>query len=487
MAELSANLAQLQEVEQRQREEQERSIELQHQGHYVHQHMDINQLDQLKAQDSLSEDVKSVRQIVSRKMPQAYERIDEIRQSEETDQRAYRLHHSRGKKFVDENGARVLEFDMAGSGFQQFRTMHKGFFGKMIIGEDGQEEAFKKRVKVSWYNKYLSWIKGIRSVDEINQENEKITAYNRQLMEKYGIDENEEQLKQKHEEMLNEQYGEKQTINGKEMKHVRKKVSEDERKTRITMAGPLALGGASNSGDYSIENLRNYMLAMGADYLENIFNQWNGPSDEHDIHIIIRGHSRGGVASVEGAMMIKHWVKENYFQYRNRVKFELIQYDPVPGFGSYEEHANVDHLGQETVQKDGFRMEPLGEEAQTTVIYSVHTDHKVFFTPQIIKGAKRILLTPFKHSVDLGATDATQEQKHRRGYTDARTGEVYRSSGINEMDEGVYIVDEHNTLIRLNNYAEAEAIIKEMVEGNISQDERHKIMLDVAKEWFDRH
>ena len=485
-----------QELTQAVRQRQVEPVRVQEQQHqYIHQQINADQLDQLTNKGSLTknsgegEQLGSIREIIQKHMPEAYEYIDDVRQSDNVEARTVRLHHSRGKQFTQQRKP-VLEFDMAGSGYSQFRKVHKGFHGKHILDESGKKEEFKKRLKVSWYNKVLSWLPGIKSVEKIQQKNEEINEYNTRLKNKYGIDEDKEQLKQKHKEAVRQQYGEKQEIGGKRMKHIRKKVSADGMKTRITMAGPLELGGLRNAGDYSIENLRNYMLTMGSDYLHNIMKNWSGPQDAYDIHLIIKGHSRGGVAAAEGAMMIKHWVKEHYPVYVDKVKFELIQYDPVPGFGSYAEHATVDHKGQ-TVEKDGVKMEPLGESAETTVIYSMHTEYKYWFTPQFIDGAKRVILTPFTHGVDLGAVDKTQEQAHRRAYTyvkeemkengeKEKRAEVYRSSGINELDEGVYIVDEQNTLIRIEDIATLENILNEFLKDIDTQKERTEIIKAIA-------
>ena len=221
--------------------------------------------------------------------------------------------------------------------------------------------------------------------------------------------------------------------------------------------------------------------------MERIFRGWQEPGDEHDINLIMRGHSRGGVAVAEGAMMIKHWVRTYYPQYLHRVKFDLIQFDPVPGFGSYSEHASVNHSGQEVIERDGVQMEPLGENAETTVLYSMHTEHSFFFTPQVIKGAKRVILTPFKHSLDLGTADRTQERAHRRGFTDANTGAVYRSSGINDLERGVYMVNEQNVIVKMDNYQQVERIVNQYVENAKQQGERHRIMLEVARTWFENN
>ena len=478
------------------RVQSEQSIQRQEEGRYVYEYTTAEQrkLGVLQQKSSLTrKNVGDVREIVSEVMPHAFDKIDDILEATGVDKRAVEVHHSRGKRFV-ENGAKVLEFDIAGSGFKQFRAIHRGFHGKYIVNERGEKEKFKKKLKVTWFNKAFSWLPKVRSVKQVEEENARRERMTRELIQKYNMEGNiddikeaNRRLKEHHKRLIEEHYGQQQYIGHKRMEHIRKKVTDDARKTRITMAGPLAIKGASNSGEYSIEKLRQYILTMGSDYLRGVFDGWRGPEDVHDVNLIMRGHSRGGVAVAEGAMLIKQWVSEHYPQYITRVKFDLIQYDPVPGFGSYSKHKMIDHNGEEIIEKDGLKMKPLGENAETTVMYSMHTDHPVFFTPQVIKGAKRVILTPFKHGVDLGAADRTQIQAHRRGLVDANSGEVYRSSGINDLASGVYVVDEQNTLVKINNYEQVERILNTFVKDTSSQKERHKIMLDVARTWFENH
>lgn len=477
------------------RREEERSLQLQQQGNYVYQHSTKEQAFTLVEKSAYTrKHLDNVRNLVSQYMPGAYEHIDNIREAERVDQRAAILHHSRGKKYLD-SGAKVLEFDIAGSGFKQFRAMHKGFHGKRVVNEHGEKEEFKKQLRKSWLNRAFSWLPGVRSEKEIDEENVRRQKMADEIKAKYHMDLGENPLESKrqvkaankrlkaaHARALDEHYGERPF---ERMEHIRKKVTEKGRKTRITMAGPLAMWGGSNSGEYSIENLRRYMLQMGSEYLENIFGGWHSPEDAHDINLIMRGHSRGGVAAAEGAMMIKYWVKKNYPQYLERVKFDLIQYDPVPGFGSYREHALVQHDEVDEEKSDRLEMEPLGKNAETTVMYSMHTEHSFFFTPQVIKGAKRVILTPFKHSLDLGTADKTQAEAHRRGFTHAKTGELYRSSGVNDLDRGVYLVNEQNEIVKMDNYAQVEQIVREYVRNAKFQGERHEILLDVARTWFE--
>lgn len=444
--------------------------------------------------------IASIRKTVETLMPGTYTHIDEIRMCEDEKMRQSPLHHSRGQKL---DASDVLEFDMAGSGFKQFRKEKHGFHGKdsyRINDKDAKTVQIKEKPKslitVSWYNKtrWLNWIPGIKTEAKILQENEKRNQFNVELQNKSTANWLVDTALEAH-------YGEQQKVGGKVREHVRKKVTVDpdeKTRTRITMAGPLKLGGKLNRGEYSIQNLRGYMLDMAKDYLTGIFKQWDSSAENQIIPIIIKGHSRGAVAAVEGAMMIKQWVHDEYPQYEERVKFELTQYDPVAGIGSnYGVNAELDHKSEKSHLKSGDKMRALGASAETTVVYSLHTEHSYFFTPQMIKGAKRMILTPFNHNagteqvdqsaVRQGEEEFASQQSHSASYTDAATGDVYRGSGISELGEGVYIVDESNTMINLKTCKQAEAVINTVLAKTKGQKSRHKILLRAVKAWFDSH
>lgn len=456
--------------------------------YYVAKHMDARYYDE----HSLTEHEKKSGIAASRElalsiMPHVYDAIDQVRAAPLDDLRKEKLHHSRGKKLVA-NKQDVLEFDIAGSSFKEFRREHRGFHGKGKVRVDGvMTDPDKKLANVSWYNRarWLNWIHGTWHGALYGIRTEKqIALDNAHVLSAHALRERE--------------LGASQTVDGVFHEHIRSKVSGH--KTRITMAGPLAINGMSNSGEYSMENLRGYMLTMGKDYLTGIFSGWNSPADGHDVTLIIRGHSRGAVAASEGAMMINQWLHEHYSQYEKFVKFELIQYDPVPGNASREGVNKLyDHRYPGTFQQGADVMRPLGAQAETTVFCSIHIDndpaHKLMFDPQEVLGAKRVIIAPMRHGVGLNEIDDSQVRQgggprqselHRPTYTDAATGDAYRSSGLNELAEGVYYVDAQNTLIRFQTYADAQTLLSHAVPKDVNT-ERYKTVLSMAKSWFDAH
>jgi hypothetical protein len=64
---------------------------------------------------------------------------------------------------------------------------------------------------------------------------------------------------------------------------------------------------------------------------------------------------------------------------------------------------------------------------------------------------------------------------------------VYRGSGISELGEGVYIVDESNTLIQFHNIDEARAVIRSVLSRTSGQKDRHEVVMHVVEAWFAAH
>lgn len=316
------------------------------------------------------------------------------------------------------------------------------------------------------------------------------------------------------EQLLKHRYGDHPTIEGLEgKKHIYVKTNNIKKndgttvnRTRYTMPGPLTtiLGfvkGTRNRGDYTINNVSEYMLTAAKDYLKPIFDKWDrdGIDRQKDspVTIMAKGHSRGGVAASHGTMKIKNWISENYPQYEDMVKFELTQLDPVAGLGSdhgVKRAINLVEEDREDLKKEMEErgMKTLGKSAETTLVYSLHTDHALGFSPQIVDGAKRIILTATKHSVNLDNIDESQKEfgdmkSHRGGYMDLSTGEMYRNSGLTELPEGIYIADENNRLIKIPSLEAGRNILGEVLKNTSLQKGRHRRIDEVMEKWFTSH
>lgn len=108
------------------------------------------------------------------------------------------------------------------------------------------------------------------------------------------------------------------------------------------------------------------------------------------MYILVKGHSRGGVA----ASIFANWLKDESSKEDSKViRIELTLLDPVPGplhFGKFNDITT--------------------SATQSTVIYSLTADrdlvHKIGFTPQIIRSADRIILTTEGHDCGTGIGSA---------------------------------------------------------------------------------
>lgn len=425
-----------------------------------------------------------------------------------------RLHSSRGAK-QSEQGKHVLEFSVGGSGFSTFRTVHRELNGNNKIVRDGVK-VFTDDIKYKnrWTKRTKRWFRDLFTFSKkAKEQNRKYDA----LVDEYaqvgenGLTKLEELIRDKYGEPVNEG-----RLKGKKLILKKEDKENGSGKVRYTMPGPLSMGGVRDAGEYSIDHLSEYILDGGKDYLTSVFEQYDRLEketlaafrDTGDVKkadeirkqikptvISLKGHSRGGVAVSLGAMKLKYWIHQNYSQFEKYVNFEMVQYDPVPGYFSdkgVKHRVNLNEKDPEKLkelEKQG--MMPLGDKAETTVVYSLHTDHSVFFSPQSVQGAKRILMVPTAHSVNLDAVDKQKdadgkESKYRSGYTDAKTGEHYRGSGLNELPEGVYVADEKMRLVRLPDSKTAKKVVDDVVKDTSSQKSRHGRLRRLWDEWFSR-
>lgn len=489
---------------------QQAPIQQHHMDTYEHQTNDL--MNAKRSKHQVSQKMAMVRENIQRELPQAYDNLQKIASGEQSN--VVTLHHSRGTQLL-EDGQNVLEFDIAGSGYRAFMRANKA-----LAGRNGLKTklADGTKIKVSWEDMRKL---GALTVEEFEAKMQAMPEKTeKQRQTKQLIRENIDAFRGERD-LFYDTYGRPVEIEGlKDKKYILSKRTEHNNidgttsyKQRVTMAGPLNFKGLLNRGDYSIEQLRSYMLTMSQSYLTPIFNQWedllneaekkdkNGEPDAaeqlraqiHEVSILLKGNSRGAVALAQGAMMTKYWVHENFPHLEQWVKFETIQYDPVPGLGSRSDENDVLSLtngagvsDEELEQLREKKMMPLGDQDETTLFYSMHQQHDNGFTPQLIKGAKRVILTPYNHSIMQDKVDQSQDGvKKRFAFTDAKTGEVYRSSGLNRLDPGLYFADEKGVLVQITDEKMAKRLVREIVKDtSSSQKDRHKRMEEVISAWF---
>lgn len=390
-----------------------------------------------------------------------YDYMDKVRTSKEESLRKTPLHYSRGTFLADKEGKNVLEFDLAGSGFKFMRADYKDINAKT---------GFMRSIRELWHSVKSFFTKKETEEQKNMDKVTKVLGEGNQVVNAKGTKMEHVRSRTKTKEITNEK-GETEVI----------------RKQRIHMAGSMGLFGLSNSGDYSIEKTRQYVQYMGGKYLKDVFEEAKRNKREpKDVHILMRGHSRGGVSAIEGAMMLKQWVFENYSQYEDKVKFEITQMDPVAGLGSNSGlNKEVNLMGKKSVTQNGITFRPLGNSAETTVMYSLHGNHTIGFTPQCVKGAKRVIFTPMEHRMGLQEHEVQDGEKRKISFTDLKNGHVYRSTSINELGEGVYVADKNNNLIKLNSMEEVNKVINRMTQNSKKQTDRYNVVREAAQSWFD--
>ncbi len=412
----------------------------------------------------------------------------------------------------------ILDFSLAGSGFDQFRRVHRGKNG---LGEGETSEAdirkkaekeYKKKKKVGTWRKFCNFF-ALKS-SKYYQNTERMKQEDAQLKESI-----EKKYKTEYSDVIEKISGKKDTQVGKfgKIEEVRKKEISKNR-VKYSVSGPVAglVKGMSNRGTHAIENNRKYVLELASEYLKPKFEQWDLDVKNNEtikpVLIRLKGHSRGGVGASEAAMMIRAWIQENYPQYLNKVKFDLTQFDPVPGTGSASGvNEKVNLAGKEITQEGGDKFLGLGDSAETTVVYTALSNYNAFFTPQKVLGAKRIFVTLDAHDVGLQHIDTNMSKRqgkwddkggdqpenagHAQVYVDMETATAYSQSSLNEMPPGVYLVDAKNRVIRVKSPEMAEFMIRKIrteqkdgkdTKESSSQTARRDVILDSVKDWFDR-
>ena len=363
-----------------------------------------------------------------------YDEIDEMKKGSE-EERTVAIYHSMGNRYL-KKGEEVLEIDFAGSGYKEVRREYHGQHGKTFT--DGTRNT-KASLEVEFGK----------------------------LVDKKG---------------------------GGKFKHLRSKTTSIEaedgktmEKTRYTIAGPTPdlwfKPGLLNVGEYSIENTRKYGKEFATDFLEKIFKKWDNGEVPHDVHINVTGHSRGAVAAGESIKLMYKWLKAyadnnpDKAHYIDKVKFDLVLRDPVPGIFTKLLHS-----------KNDLRNIP---NLEMTVFCSMAQEHyDMVFPLQNVRGAKRLIIGTTGHNMDLGQMDMSQvlQEKdgkvHKSGFYDAETGEFFRGSGINQMPEGVYIADDRFNLIRVTSYSQIGKLIDSVYDGKSKQEGRVDNIHEMVRNWF---
>ena len=375
--------------------------------------------------------------------PERYQEIDAIKSGRTEQERTARLFKSEGTR-LSQQGTYVLEFSTAGSGYYTFRSQHKGLSGK-LSGKDklrGDTPELRERI----HNKLGS---------RMGPEEAKYTFMKETM------------------------------INGRSMK----------KKFSIGGCGSERGGGLRNKGYYGIQESRQHILNIAKEQLKPLFRAWReGKTDvPQNTELMFRGHSRGGVATGQGAMLVNAWIARKYPEFRDRVHFNIMLLDPVPGLGSNDKlNMKMDFLHPtEEMIAEGMDT-PLQPTDDTTVFVSgsmeVDKPNHDFglFKPQSVVGAKRVIVTRSKHSIYLHDYDGTQKDGNHFVAFTGENGDAYRSYGFSKLKPGVYFSDEDYNLIQMKKLEDIDRTFDKVFSNggirSLSNGARKKIVRGMAKD-----
>ncbi len=438
--------------------------------------------------------ISSMRDAINEFMPGQYDNLQIIQRSINKKDRTKVLHHAVGTKQLKENHD-VVQFDIAGSGTYHFRKYHNGYHGniKTTYTEEQRVKQLGNRLNegeagsgfYSYWGRFKHFVKGL-----------------------FGIKSSPQWIRCKKKSISADTVKENILRFSNSPKDITKNY-QDRQKIRYNVAGPLNFMGWFNLGEYSIQNTRQRILDMGKNFLTQRFDQWENDGERADIHTIdlmFKGHSRGGIGSVQGAMMLKRWIHDTYPQYEQHVVFHINQYDPVAGKGSnYGGFEKVNHVikrneqdnGEANITIDGQKMRTLGENAQTTVFYSLNIGHTgSLFVPQQVMNAKRVILVPFDHTThnsldnadfsQMGKETLKEQQKsykekgHEMAFKNSKDGQVYRKTGIDMLENGLYVSDEYGVLVKIEKLDDLYKIMNKVLPKDRDQWDRYRVITKVA-------
>ena len=335
------------------------------------------------------------------------------------------IHYDYGMRLAD-NGEHVIEIDCAGSEFKQFRNEYRGFHGKA-------KEKNPSRIKRVYGEAYKDDVRDAEGM------------YKKTMVSKMG-----------------------------EFFH------------KFMIPGP---GTVDAGSDFTMDKIAEHVFNLGFNYAASILRSKDWIENPTKININLRGHSRGGVGETLGIQKIMEHLEKNFgagtdfpVDYKQFVKINIIELDPVPGIDAVQDKYHKADLRS----PDG-SPNPL---LNTTSVYSVHTEHSVFFKPMNVRGQSRIILMADKHGVGLDSIDASQkevagdEKYHDIPFFDSKTGEAYRGDGLNELPKGLFFRDENGAIVRMRSFAEAVKVFNKVISGSHLQHRRHAVLRTVMKNWF---
>lgn len=219
----------------------------------------------------------------------------------------------------------------------------------------------------------------------------------------------------------------------KQSKHGLKNIIE------ITIPGPQALGGASDTGSFSIKNNVLKSIPILEEWINERISRCLEPEDK--VYLKIKGHSRGGVAT----NIVLNKLSQKYMS-EDRVEICAVTFDPVPGPPLMSDRLE----SPKPTDPKEYEKLVLSDKVKGAVIYSVNTEKPVDFEPQKMYNYPVTIISEFDHSVGLYEVD--EDKTHKKGYS--FSGKTYRPGKLFKLPKGIYWAkkDFNLEVISLSNY-----------------------------------
>lgn len=222
-----------------------------------------------------------------------------------------------------------------------------------------------------------------------------------------------------------------------------------------TIPGPqgrlLVKKGLSDTGEFSIKNNINKAYPVIKNKIEDCLKK----SDCEKVYVLIKGHSRGGVAST---IVLNKVAQE--FDKKEKVEICSVTFDPVPGPKIVSDRKGPD--------SDKYNKIEINENVKGAVIYSINSGHSNgTFKPQKIYNYNVTIISEIidekkqGHSVGIRHAELDQKtgkyRKHhfKLGSNDYSPGELYK------LETGLYWASQEFKLTKIdkNNAKEYISII----------------------------
>ena len=162
--------------------------------------------------------------------------------------------------------------------------------------------------------------------------------------------------------------------------------------TEFTITGPMGFGGIADFGEHSIAN----NVKRSIPIMEGIINGYikEAKQNEEDklkkVEMVIKGHSRGGVA----ANIVTNKIIDEFRNNSNIVsglELETVAFDPVPGKDNDYSPFNPEY---QNITIEGLDQKESKNLKHGTVVYAMHSSHdNIGFDPQTVNNARVVIIS----------------------------------------------------------------------------------------------